>query len=552
MNKAPSGLNRKQINLIGEATTGNPALSMGELSHDDILGLVSKLGMYQTELETQNEELRQTRQKLEDARDRYANLYDFAPVGYCTLDPQGRIREVNLTLCDMLGQSRKKLVAQPLAAFIQDESLQAYDRHLRTALTSVEKRTCEVAISGGENLRYFQLDSQTTLDDEMKPQCQTVVIDITDRRQAEASLQLSERRYLSIIEDQTELICRYTPDGRLSFVNGAYARYFGQERQELLGRNYLPAIPGPDLAMVAERLKTITPESPVIEFEHRVNMPDGSIRWQSWIHRGLFSPQADLVEYQAVGRDITKRKRAEELRDQVERIIECDLRAPACNAISVARMLQEGANITEEQRDLLGLFEQSGQTMLDTLNSTLDLYKIEIGQYQFKPEVFDCVAIVRQQAELLAKRTQFDSIHLNILVDGHHFQQDSCCFCLGDHKLLRIALQNLLINALEASTPGSTVVVELSSDQNPCVEIRNKGVVPAEIRDRFFDKYMTKGKARGTGIGTYSAKVMVNAQGGDITMRTSDENNETVVTVSLPGSAFSKNGCPLEETLSTV
>ena len=66
------------------------------------------------------------------------------------------------------------------------------------------------------------------------------------------------------------------------------------------------------------------------------------------------------------------------------------------------------------------------------------------------------------------------------------------------------------------------------------IAIGNKGVVPIEIRNRFFDKYSTRGKSNGTGIGTYSAKMMIKAQGGDISMHTSDEDNETVVTVTLP------------------
>jgi len=76
--------------------------------------------------------------------------------------------------------------------------------------------------------------------------------------------------------------------------------------------------------------------------------------------------------------------------------------------------------------------------------------------------------------------------------------------------------------------------VTLSSDTECRIEIRNRGVAPVEIRDRFFDKFVTKGKATGTGLGTYSAKLMIRAQGGEIAMRTSDVDDETVVTVRLP------------------
>jgi len=80
------------------------------------------------------------------------------------------------------------------------------------------------------------------------------------------------------------------------------------------------------------------------------------------------------------------------------------------------------------------------------------------------------------------------------------------------------------------------VTVDLLSSGEGCrIDIMNIGVVPAEIRSRFFDKYVTTGKFKGTGLGTYSAKMMIKAQGGDITMHTSDEDSKTIVTILLPG-----------------
>lgn len=122
----------------------------------------------------------------------------------------------------------------------------------------------------------------------------------------------NEGRYLSIIEGETELVCRYLPDGRLSFVNEAYARYYGKERQDLLDTNFLPQIPQPDLAMLLERINNISPEAPVTDFEHRIIMADGSVRWQHWVHRGIYSSGGELLEHQAVGRDVSERKLLEQ------------------------------------------------------------------------------------------------------------------------------------------------------------------------------------------------------------------------------------------------
>ena len=130
--------------------------------------------------------------------------------------------------------------------------------------------------------------------------------------QTEKTLHELTLRYQSIVEDQTELICRYRSNGKLSFVNGAYARYFRKTQAELIDKNFIPNIPKADLEMIARHLVAITPDNPVATFEHRIIMPSGDLRWHQWTHRGIYMPDASLVEYQAVGLDITDRKRAEE------------------------------------------------------------------------------------------------------------------------------------------------------------------------------------------------------------------------------------------------
>ena len=127
-----------------------------------------------------------------------------------------------------------------------------------------------------------------------------------------AELSASEERYHAIIEDQTELICRYLPDGRLSYVNGAYARYYNTSQGDLIDRNFIPNIPEPDMSMILERLAGITRDRPVAEYTHRIITPAGQSRWQHWTQRGIYSADGTLMEYQAVGYDVTESKLTEE------------------------------------------------------------------------------------------------------------------------------------------------------------------------------------------------------------------------------------------------
>jgi PAS domain S-box-containing protein len=122
---------------------------------------------------------------------------------------------------------------------------------------------------------------------------------------------MSEERYRAIVEDQTELICRFLPDGTLTFVNEAYCRYFSKQREELIGHSFIPMIPEEDKSQVMEIFNSLDKSNQVVTYEHRVILPDGSLRWQQWTDRLVYFDNGEILEYASVGRDITDRKKAE-------------------------------------------------------------------------------------------------------------------------------------------------------------------------------------------------------------------------------------------------
>lgn len=164
--------------------------------------------------------------------------------------------------------------------------------------------------SGG--YRWIEVFAQLTYsaDGMVTGTCGTLY-DITERHLSEAALQASESRYRAIVEDQTEIICRFLPDGTLTFVNEAYCSYFGKSREELIGHPFLPLMPQVDAENVKAQLATLTLENPVATYEYQVVTPQGEIRTLTRTNRAIFDEQGNLIEFQAVGRDITERKQAE-------------------------------------------------------------------------------------------------------------------------------------------------------------------------------------------------------------------------------------------------
>jgi PAS domain S-box-containing protein len=132
-----------------------------------------------------------------------------------------------------------------------------------------------------------------------------------DRKRADLSLRDSEQRYKAVVEDQTELISRFTPDMTYTFANDAFCRYFQKKHEEVIGGNFILQIPKDDLRNIWEQLAVLTPENPTVTNIFRIRMDEGVITWHRWTYRAIFDDKGSIREYQAVGQDITSQKETE-------------------------------------------------------------------------------------------------------------------------------------------------------------------------------------------------------------------------------------------------
>lgn len=145
----------------------------------------------------------------------------------------------------------------------------------------------------------------------------------TAQRKTDKALRESEAYYRALVEDMPALVCRFLPDGTLSFVNSSYCRYFDKTREELVGENFFQFIPEKERERVREHFESLTLERPVVSYEHQVILPTGEIRWQRWTDHALFNEKGNLYQYQSVGMDTTESKTTESaLRESEERFRE--------------------------------------------------------------------------------------------------------------------------------------------------------------------------------------------------------------------------------------
>jgi signal transduction histidine kinase len=169
---------------------------------------------------------------------------------------------------------------------------------------------------------------------------------------------------------------------------------------------------------------------------------------------------------------------------------------------------------------------------MSMLNLSSELYNIETDRFKLTAVPVDVGQLLLGLVELA--RSSFAEKRLTIELDTNSADGGESLMASGDTMLCYSMLQNLLKNACEAAPPDSTVLVTIKDEHPLRILLQNKGVVPVGIRENFFEKYATSGKPGGTGIGTYSARLLALAQHGSITMDTQDNDSTTTLTVSLP------------------
>ncbi len=216
---------------------------------------------------------------------------------------------------------------------------------------------------------------------------------------------------------------------------------------------------------------------------------------------------------------------------RVESILRHDLKSPLQAILCIPDLLRLDDACSDSQKELLSLLDQSAHNILDMVNSSLTLYKMEHGTYSVTFKKIDVISSIQKIIDTSKTHSKKISIKINAFNSDETLL--SSAYIGGEEALLYSLFSNLIKNAIEASHTNDTIVISVIEGENIVITITNSGAVPVDVRSTFFEEFSTSGKEFGTGLGTYSAKLITEALKGSISLDSSVD-EQTTICITFP------------------
>ena len=508
--------------LYKESDTSDRAdMTQEQLRHD--------LHVHQTELRSQNEELRATLEQLSAARDRYSDLYDFAPVGYLTLNTKGRLVQANFTFASLLGGiERNALLQKPLSRFIARESQDAFHFFWLRLQRSVEVETVELQLIQVDGTIFWaHLDATVALQTPHGAARETreyrlTVSDITDRKRAEEALRekevlrISEERFRTMANTLPQLAWIAQSDGYICWYNQRWYEYTGATPEQMEGWGWQSVHDPSVLPKVLEQWRSSIATGQPFDMEFPLRGADG--RYRQFLTRvfPLKDAAGHVAQWFGTHTDITELHELQQNQQTFMHMVSHDLRTPITIIqghvdIATDMLVQHGVN--GALLDSLATIKRSVQRMNVMIQDLVDTTRVEGGQLALNRQSINLADYLSDLLKCSATVLDTTRIRLEL---PQHLPPIS-----ADYDRLERIFINLLSNALKYSDPGMPVVIHARSEHGEVVIAvidQGKGITPEIIPHLFERFYRAPGgrKAEGIGLGLYITKLLVEAHGGRI------------------------------------
>lgn len=560
MAKKQTGTSRPPESLRerAEATLRKSREDVAAMATAEIQTLVHELQVHQIELKIQNEELRQSQHELAESRDRYADLYDFAPVGYLTLAEDGQILEANLTMTGMLGLERQKILGINLSRFINRDSQDAFYLHRRAVFSSELRQSCELVLKKHDGTQFVTQVESICFQSPSTHQkcCRMAFSDITDRKQYEENIQRLNATLEQRISERTQEVRLLAeavanlgegvmitdgntnwPESRIRYVNQAMCDITGYRAEELIGHSpeILQSGSSDHRAAVwpGDDLKQQRPHLCESVSQHK----NGTLYNAEWFISPIFDYNGKLANFIAIHRDITELNQAREKLLQAERLSAIGEAMTGLTHESRNALARSHANLRRlsrrlsDQPELLQLIDAAIKAQDD-----LGLLFEEVRQYaapvQLKYELTDMGQLIEETWELLALDWTDRAVSLRCHDAGLNLE------CQLDRFHIQKAIRNILENSLSACQNPAEIDITFSEVQNGDrqflqIGIRDNGPgFTADQTENIFDAFYTT-KTHGTGLGLSITKRVIERHGGRITLGSRGKNGAEII-LTLP------------------
>ncbi len=553
---------------------------------EDADRLLHELEVHQIELELQNEELVATRAQLEAGLERYTDLYDFAPMGYLTLDAATVIEEANLAAGQLLGVPRSRLIGGRFGHFLSPEHRAPFDAFLRRVLETQVKEVCEVALSTSAWLHVEAIVSGPG-----RRAYRVVLVDVTERRRLEEALRFRSTLLDYASVHSLEELLRKALGAIGALTNSPIGSYHFVEADQrtLTLKAWLPAgevlragtqqaIDPAELWAECVRRRRPTICNEVAPRPHRPGLPSG---WPP-IARELAAPiirsnvvvalvvvgnkatdytarDVEIVSHLAdLAWGVIERKRAQEALEESERryreaaealrevdrnktqflaTLSHELRNPLGPITSSLHVLRRVAPDGAQARRALEVVDRQVHQLARLVNDLLDATRISGNKISLSRERLDLAELVRCSAD--DHRSQFEDrgVHLELLAASARVFVD------GDSSRLSQAVGNLLQNSVKFTPPGGRTTIQVSADLvagRALVRVVDTGLgMDAGLLARLFQPFVQGDSTLvrsqgGLGLGLALVKTVVELHGGDITARSAGLGSGTEFLMRLP------------------
>ncbi|MSM38135.1 MAG: PAS domain S-box protein [Geobacter sp.] len=460
-------------------------------AEDDARRLLHELQIHQIELEMQNAELSQAKEESETVLEKYTDLYDFAPIGYLTLDLNGIINAVNLTGATLLGIERFRLIGRRLEQYVAHESRPHFDEFLGKVFTNRVKKDCEIAfLKEGKYPFFVQIEAVAFSSGQ---ECRAVFIDITERKRAEESLRESNALFEVIFDQALQSMGLMKTDGTLIKINRTTTDFIEAREAEVLGKPFWETPWWTHSTEDREKLREAVrsaAQGEFVRFEATHLTPAGKLVWVDFSLKPVKNEKGEVIFLVPEWRDITAQKQATE---QIE-ILNSDLENRA-NELEAANIELEAFNYTvshDLRRPLTTinaycqvlkemcsnrLDEQCKGYLQEAYTGTLSMNELINALLSFSRlshaepcrEIVDLSALAHEEAEKL----QYTDPERNVT-----FRIAQGIQIVGDRSLLRVVMENLLNNAWKFTGKLTETVIELGATEvagQPAYFVRDNG-----------------------------------------------------------------------------